>query len=464
MEQIKKFVIEFFRNLKCDVNLEGDVLVVENVPKGFEDLAGKVSPYRLSFVPDVENCEFVGKGSQMLASMTKYLAGAGKATLLRIDFDINPEAEVMKRVGLKNCSIDNFTKSYHNNFFSRFSFVTSFNYLNESDRIVSEIYVHNGKVVEGDLSGYTVVEGEDLKVDSEVIKRDYAVTKEKVLELVAEKQKEVAGILKEKVDSEVSRIKGHYDIQLKELGGDLNQKLEKIRELELELRTVEDKSVLHEKLSRLRKGLVKAGDDDVVRRILKEREMTIQDVMQKFSLNIDRKLVNTTVIYYPVYSFKLCLKSEIKEGVDKIVEVSYDPLTKEFSGLDCETCGKKLDRVSICSGGHLSCDGCLDRCGECGEVFCLKCLQRSCKICGKKLCKGCVKMCLGCLGSVCATHMRMDCVTGEERCVSCLRACLRCHGMSEEEYFGEALDGSKVCLKCLGAERREEVLGKGFVV
>jgi len=52
MEQIEKFVVEFFKNLKCCVSRDRDVLVVENVPKGFEDLFGKVSPYRLSFVED----------------------------------------------------------------------------------------------------------------------------------------------------------------------------------------------------------------------------------------------------------------------------------------------------------------------------------------------------------------------------------------------------------------------------
>ena len=44
----------------------------------------------------------------------------------------------------------------------------------------------------------------------------------------------------------------------------------------------------------------------------------------------------------------------------------------------------------------------------------------------------------------------------------CLRACMRCHGMAEGKFFGEARDGSKVCLKCLGEERREGVLGKVF--
>ena len=67
-------------------------------------------------------------------------------------------------------------------------------------------------------------------------------------------------------------------------------------------------------------------------------------------------------------------------------------------------------------------------------------------------------MCLGCGKHACANHMRKDCVSGEDRCTICLRACLRCHGLAAAKYFGEALDGSKVCLKCLGGEKLSQRL------
>ncbi len=486
MEQIRKFTEEFFRNLKCDVVEENGILVVENVPRSFEDLFGRAGPYNLIFSNrksemsvSRKSIELVGKGSCMLIAITKYLEGTGKATILRIDFsssgdlgesDLDVEAEVMKRLALRNCRLDSLTKGYKNNFFSRFSFISSFNYLNESDRLLSEIYVHNGEVVDGDLNGYTVVDGEKLTVDSEKIKKDYGIAKIRAAELSKGKQEGLSNILKEKVEAEVVRIKEHYDKQLGELGGDLNEKLGRIREMELELRSCsdEDRAGVRKKLERLRGGLVKAGDDEIMERVLREREMTIGDVMQKFSLNVERKLVNTTVIYYPVYSFKLHLKeagvSDSKSrSAEKLVDVVYDPLTKKFSGLDCESCKVSLERVSLCGSGHICCENCLDRCGECGGVFCVKCLKRRCKACGRKLCRDCVKMCLGCGGIVCATHLRRDCVSGEERCVSCLRACLRCHGMCEEKFFGEALDGSKVCQKCLGKERSGKVLERVFV-
>ena len=333
--------------------------------------------------------------------------------------------------------------------------------MNESEKLLNEVYIYKGKVVEGDLSGYSIVEGEGVNIDNESVRRDYLIAKERILELASEKQAELGGILKEKVEKEIERIKKHYNKALGECSGDLNEKLKHIREIELRLRSCEDnkKDELRKKLVRLRDKLVKIGDDEVVERILKERDLTIRDVMHKYSLNVDRKLMNTTVIYYPIYSFRLCLKGC---GVSKLVDVKYDPLTKKFSGLNCESCSCRLDKVNLCENGHLSCGDCLRRCGECGGIFCNKCLKKSCSVCGIELCCDCSKLCLKCGKIVCSTHFRKDCVSGEERCVSCLRACLRCQGLSEERFFGEALDGSKVCEKCLGRERSGKILKRVF--
>ena len=468
MDQIRKFAVEFFENLKCDVSWEGDVLVVENVPRSFEDLSGKSSPYRLNFVSEEGEGDFVGKGSVMFSFMIKYLKGAGKASILKIDFDVDAEREIRKKVGFKNCELESLSKKYHNGFFSRFSFSTSFNYLNESEKLLSEIYVYDGKIVEGDLNGYSVsdgrgtdIGGRDVVVDKKRVKMDYEVARVKAVELTGGKREEISGILKKRVEAEVDRIREHYDNILKEIGGDLNGKIDKIREVELALRSCsgDECDSLRKKLIRLKGSLVKAGDDESISRVLKEREMTVRDAMHKFSLNVDRKLVNTTVIYYPIYSFRLCLKGD---GVSKFVDVGYNPLTRELSGFDCESCGCGLDRIALCGNGHLSCDDCLSKCGECGGVFCKKCLKRSCSVCGRVLCRDCARVCFRCGKVVCSTHLRKDCVSGEERCVSCLRACLRCQGLSEEKFFGEALDGSKVCQKCLGRERSGKVLDRVF--
>lgn len=462
MEQVEKFVIEFFKNLKCDISNDEDTLIVNNVPKSFEDLFGKVSPYRLNFSGNKPGTEFVGKGSVLLATITKFLEGSGKTTLLKIDFDCDAEVEISKVISLKNCEISNLIKRHRNNFFSRFTFMTTFRYLNESEQLVNEIYVHNGEVVDGDLSGYTVVEGESRLASGKHVEKDYKIAREYLKGALTGKTADISEVLGEKADKEIERIKGHYDNLLSELGGDLTGTLEKITKLELELRSCEDndKEVLRGKLERLRKSLVKIGDDEARTRIFKEQEFTINDVMHKHSLNVDNKLVNTTVIYYPVFNFNLFLKGS--KGSGRYMEMSYDPLTKSLNKLNCEGCGNVISGLNLCNGGHICCENCLRKCGECGGQFCVKCLTRSCSCCGKPLCKDCSKMCVGCGKNVCVNHIRTDCVSGEERCVNCLRACMRCHGLSNARYFGEAMDGSKVCQKCLGSERRGKVMERVF--
>jgi len=461
MEQVEKFVIEFFKNLKCAISRDGNILVVENVPKSFEDLFGKESPYHLSLDSNTKGI-FIGKGSSLLAAMTKFLEGVGKTTLLKIDFDCDAEVEISKVISLKNCEISNLEKKHKNSFFSRFTFMTTFRYLNESEQVVNEVYVHNGEVVDGDLTGYTVVEGDSNLSSGKHVEVDYKVARNFLKNVLVDKTSSISETLGNKVDIEIERIGKHYDNLLGELGGDLAGTLEKIKKLELDLRMADEleRDILRTKLERLRKGLVKVGDDEARDRILKEQEFTIKDAMHKHSLNIDNKLVNTTVIYYPVFNFNLFLKGNRNSG--RYVEMSYDPLMKSLNEVNCEGCGVKINSLNLCGSGHICCENCLRKCGECGGQFCVKCLTRSCSVCGKALCKDCSKMCLECGKNVCVDHMRTDCVSGDERCVSCLRACMRCHGLSSAKYFGEALDGSKVCQKCLGAEKRGKVMDRVF--
>ncbi|MCK4996893.1 hypothetical protein KAS08_01190 [Candidatus Pacearchaeota archaeon] len=459
-EQIEDFTIKFFQNLKCKLSKVGEFLIVENVPKSFEDLLGTSPPYKINFTTPGVN-HFVGKGSLMFTTMTKYLSGTGKTTLLKIDFDVDPVKEIKSAISLENCEIDNLEKRHRNNFFSRFTFVTTFRYMNESEQIINEIYIHNGKIVNGDLSGYTVTEGESDKASSNHIKKDYKTAKEILKEILNKKTAEIGENLEKKAEEEIARINIHYDKLIRELGTDLATQLEKVKKTELSLRTAPQEEIenLRTKLDRLKKSLIKIGDDDARVRVLKEKEFTIKDAIHKHSLSVDNKLANTTIIYYPVFSFNLFLKGD---SSGRFIEMNYDPLTKTLNKLNCESCGKEISKINLCSAGHISCDDCLSTCNDCGKTFCKNCLKRSCSICGKSLCKSCFIVCHGCGKSICKEHLRKDCVTGDERCRNCLRACLRCHGMTQEKYFGIAIDGSKVCQKCLGEEKRKDAMDRIF--
>ncbi|MFA4960452.1 MAG: hypothetical protein WC548_02200 [Candidatus Pacearchaeota archaeon] len=456
-KQIESFTIEFFKNLKCLIEIKDDIYSIENVPKSFEDAFGKKSPYKISFSRSKEDIEFAGKGSRIFNAINKYLDNMGKVTLLKIDFEIDAIEEIKKKISLKNCEINNIIKKNKNHFFSRFTFKTSFHFLNESEQLVNEIYVHEGKVIRGNLAGYKIAEGEIKEFSNKNLETDYNIAKEELKNNIRGKTTEIGNLLKEKLEEEIKRIKEHYNIYFKELGGDLNHFLDKVKELELKLRVAEENEAnsIRTRLEKMKKELVKIGDDEATTKIIKEQDFTIKDSMHKHSLNIDNKLINTTIIYYPIFCFNLYLKGE---SSGRYIDMSYDPLTKEINKIKCENCEKEITELNLCMSGHLSCNECLKKCDECHGFFCKKCLKRFCSVCGKALCKNCAITCLGCGKYVCANHLRKDCVSGEERCENCLRACLRCHGLANAKFFGQAIDGSKICQKCLGKEKREKMM------
>ena len=196
--------------------------------------------------------------------MVKFLENLGKATLLKIDFDCDPKTEIDKVISLKNCEINNIIKRHKNNFFSRFTFITTFRYVNKTEQIVSEIYVHDGKVVNGDLEGYTILEGEVKNAQIGNVKDDYKIALRELKNSLDEESMKIGGTLSNTLEIEISRIRQHYNNLLSELGGDLTETLQKINEVELKLRTANEPNAqsLKTKLNRLRNELVKIGKDD----------------------------------------------------------------------------------------------------------------------------------------------------------------------------------------------------------
>jgi hypothetical protein len=462
MEKLKEFTLDFFNKLGSNITKKNEAYIISNVTKSFEDLVGAPGPYPITFDPNTTGAELLTHTSNIFRSINKYLENSGKTTLIKIDFNSGITDKIKSQIKLKNCEIENITRQHKNNFFSRFSFLTTFQYLNKKEQILSEIYIHEGKIVSGDLTGYKILEGEKRIEDTNFLKEDYNLAKEKVQELTIQKTEEISRILEANLESETKDIEEHYEHLLNELGGDLTSQLTKINSLDLEIRVTEDegeKAELKSKIERLRKGLIKKGDDEAKSRVMKEKAFSINNAKQKNSLNISNKILNTTLIYYPIFQFKLYIKGDTSK---RFIEVNYNPLTKEMDKLKCETCDMILPEIQLDEAGHLTCSNCIGHCSECGKVYCDRCLNKSCHVCGRPLCKTCSQVCFGCGKYTCGTHMRSDCVTGEERCTMCLRACLRCHGVTEEKYFKEALDGSKVCQKCIAEEKRNKVMKNLF--
>lgn len=466
-ENFEEFVLNFFRKLKCDIADDGVGFIIKNIPKSFIDILDIPEPLKISF-KKIEDYNYLHPNSYIFRIIEKYLDNAGKTTLLKIDFDISPGDEIKKLLNFKNCSIGTIEKKHKNNFFTRFSFLSVFNYLTEREQLLNEIYVYENRVIEGDLTGYKVIEANNIETEIKNMQEYYNIAKEKLKLLIEDKKKDIENILVDNLNEETKRINEYYDVRLSELGGDLSKQLKKIKELELELRLSDDskKNELKERIERLQKGLLKIADDDAKNRVLREKEFSVQNAKQKFSLNISNKLINTTAIYYPIYNFKLLLNLESNKGVSsttsRLVDITYNPLTKNFSELHCESCNVNIREILLCSSGHIVCNNCLQKCEECGKVYCKKCLTKSCSICAKKLCKNCFKICNKCNKYVCFNCLRKDCVTGEDFCLDCLRACSKCHGLTQEKFFGISDNGSKICQKCLASENRNKIIEQIF--
>ena len=102
-EKIKQFTITFFKSLGCEIYWSGKTLVVEKVPKNFQDFFGKNEPYKFVFSEEeiITNSEIVSKGSSLLKKMNEYLDGKGQTTLIKLDIDF--EEGILKKIEGVSC-------------------------------------------------------------------------------------------------------------------------------------------------------------------------------------------------------------------------------------------------------------------------------------------------------------------------------------------------------------------------
>lgn len=463
MDQVKNFVYGFFENLKCDLKWEKEKLIVNNIPERFEKFFGKKSPYKIVFSREENDgsCEVAVIGSYLIKAIKNYLEDSGKTTLLKINFQIDPEEEIKKHIHLKNSRVEKLVKKFTNNFFTRFTFQSNFMYLNKNEKVLNHIFVHNGEIIYGDLDEYEVSEGDSRDVSSENIKRDYNSAKEEIKRILQGKTKEISKFLEIQLEKEILRIQKHF-AQIEVEGGEgLVQNMEKIKFLEGELgKNPEEDDKIKERISRIQKIVENLQEKGSPEKFDEEKDLEIASEKNKHSLNIGNKLINTTVIYYPIYTFDVFLKNE---HAGRIIELSFNPLTKELNPFFCECCKEEIKEITLCSSGHISCDKCMSICADCNKQYCKDCLSRSCSVCGRDICKNCTCRCISCGQVVCKGHAKKDHITGRHHCVNCLKRCTRCHEYKDPKYFRiSPIDRMQVCGKCASKEVSRETLKKVF--
>jgi hypothetical protein len=432
-DQNVNLVENFFKSLKCEVFRKGNELVVKGIPEKIQLVFKVERNVELLF-------EDLTDSAGLIIKIKDYLRNKPSKTLLKIDFEF--PANISEKISLRNCSISKVEKKHENNYFSRFTFLTTFRYKSNIEQVLNEIYVHEGKIVSGNLKDYNVKEGKSEEASTEHLAKDFDVAKEKLHELLDKKIAEVSSELDVDLEKEIERIEEHYSSVLGEFNLNRNRLLERIKETESagELEKVKkNKELLNTSLS-----------DSHLKRIEDEKKIVIDNEKMKYALDVENKLINTTIIYYPVFKIFLGLN---EAGFTKNIEVVFNPLTNELTNFVCDSCKTLLDQINVCHGGHICCSSCLHACSECGKRFCRLCISGICSGCGKVVCKNCARKCEDCGNLFCKNCTRVSSLTGKEKCNACVVYCPVCSKIVEKSNLARDSSGRMVCKSCASLRR-----------
>lgn len=442
--KVRSVVCAFFRGLKCEVVEKPQGIIIHNIPERIQQSFKISEGEKISFDKIAEGI-FVDDKSELFLKIKDYLKNESSKTLLKIDFDF--PSNIQEKIKLRNCSISGVEKKQENNYFSRFTFLTTFRSLNKVEQVINEIFVHEGCVVGGDLRDYKIHEGKVDEASTEHISVDYAVAKENLKILLKPKLEELSKILNEGLKSEKERIEEHYQKIISEFDLNRSRALSRITE-------AEQNGENEEKIQKMKDALEKSFPESEKQKVESEIKGVLYNEKSKYSLNIENKLIDTTVIYYPIFKIKICLD---ESGFKKNIEISYNPLTDTVKEFLCESCKANLEEINVCHGGHICCSSCLYSCSECGKRFCKDCFSGLCDSCGKLVCKSCARKCVICKKLYCKNCMRTKTCGGSEICSNCVTYCPKCSTIVEKRNLVRSKKGALICETCLEKEKVRKV-------
>ncbi|VVB78843.1 Uncharacterised protein [uncultured archaeon] len=456
-DNLKGLTEKFFKSLKCEVIWKGKILFIEKVPADFEKLFGKKSPY--SFVFDTadlnDETELITKGSSLIKLIANYLDHKAQTTLLKIKFNPDFKTELKKNINWNDYEIVSISEKENNDYIYRFTIMTIFQYLNEKEQIISTIYIHNKSILDNfNADNYETGEGkkEEISFDNANIRENYAIAKDKLKYLLQKRTEHISQLLNKSLEKEIQRIDSHYKSEYGEIDTEVGDAIKKIQELNLKLKraSAKNRPIIEEKMERLNQTIEKLNKSEEKEKFEREKSFLINDEKQKHSINISNNLINTSIIYYPIYSLKASIKKKDNlSGFSKEIRLDYNPLTKRLSQLLCEGCKKEINEVNLCSTNHLACTQCISKCPSCFKIVCNSCKKSSCTVCGISMCQKCETICFKCLKPVCKSHSCKDSINGKNLCNNCAEYCPICQRFSQKTNFKKCQScSSNFCVYC----------------
>lgn len=271
---------------------------------------------------------------------------------------------------------------------------------------MNPIFVQDNKIIPFDEK-LNLVEGNKRDFQEVSADKEYSIAKEELKKAIAPKTEELKSKLIKQLNDEISRIHQHYENNLAEI---------EVQEKSLKKQRESNKGD-KEKTKKITKSIENFNEENNKKKIRDEEEEFIQKEIKKHGLKIDSKLLNTTIIYFPIYHLNLTL--EVEKNNYKMIEIIYDPLKKTISPLHCKSCGKEVKEIILCSSGHLTCRNCGEKCASCGSIYCKSCQTKKCAECGRTICSNCQNTCEVCGKVFCDYHIIKN--SGKKMCKSCDR-------------------------------------------
>lgn len=321
VESPKQFLLEFFKD--ADITDKNGVLTISGARKEFEDFVGKKAPYKFVFDFDlhtkIKDSELIMKGSYFLLAIRDYLADKGETSLLKIV--PNNSKEITKSPKLKNYKIIGLDKESAD-FFYEFSFLSTYQYLNDKKQSVSNFFIKGDEMLNMDLTRFKIEKGNTDELSAQDPAKSYALAKKQLDRKVISEIKPLKIILREKLQKELARIKDHYFKQIQEKDEEVEVCANKIKMLQSKLRHTSyerDRSILERNIRESKERLENLKKKTYRERLKAEEAFHINDETEKHVLSIKNHLINVTLYSYPIYEFQV-----INKGKKSIVK--YDPI------------------------------------------------------------------------------------------------------------------------------------------
>lgn len=446
MDNLRQLVVNFFKNLECEID-NSEILIISNVPPDFEKLYSKKGPYKLIFSNNqyYDGVEIINESSYLIVAISNYLKNKAKMTILSIFFEENLENKLRDLVNFGAYKIKNISSKIINDVIYKITFLTNFKYLNNDDKIINSLYLHDGEVIDNfDLEDYKTELGKKEDISGINFEKEIDAAKRLLRELIKPKIDEISTELFSYLEISKKRIDVHYEQIMTEYKEEIKKNNGKIIEL---------KSIIHDDHDGDNEKILKYNESNInlskkidPTMINIEKEFHYEEEKLKNALNISSNIINKTLIYYPIHELSIEL---IQNGSLKTLKFSMNLLTKKIRNLDCECCGVAVRNIVMCNENHVICSDCEDKCNICYSDKCKKCLDFVCFECRNSVCSKCIKKCGICKKDYCSLHTKLDFIDDKIICNGCSMKCSSCGLFSSISYFRK-IDSKNLCPKCVG--------------